>query len=239
MNAGLLDLPSPLLSMLDSWLGFLPAVVRILIWAAVAAALSMELYRLLSPQRRIAELRDEVREAQVTLNNFDGPFEEAWVHIRRMLVLALKRVGLVVPGTLIAALPVLFVLVWAEGRYGGTYPPEGQEVSVSVDGNYQGQWVSSEEPPAARISDDSGAEVATLPLTEPVGTLHKKRWWNVLVANPAGYVPADAPFDNVSIALPRQHFLPFGPDWIRGWQPIFIVSLFVFALGLKTARGIA
>src|SRR5690606_28097841 len=83
---GLFDLPSPLLSWLDGELArFLPTAVLVALWGAAGGLVSMELYRLLSPQQRIAHLREKLAHAQAYLNDFDGPFEEAWRHIRRTL----------------------------------------------------------------------------------------------------------------------------------------------------------
>ena len=55
MTAGLFDLPAPLLEWLDDRLTVIvPPAVSVAIWAAVAAVLSLELYRLVSPQAKIA-----------------------------------------------------------------------------------------------------------------------------------------------------------------------------------------
>src|SRR5690606_10223294 len=115
MSMGLFDLPSPFLSLIDGWLGnFLPAWVRVLLWAALGAFVSMELYRLASPQKRIAGIKAALRQAQERVSGFDGEFEDAWPLIRRMLSLAFRRVALVFPATILASLPLLFVILWLD-----------------------------------------------------------------------------------------------------------------------------
>src|SRR6185436_16008877 len=55
---GLLDLPAPFFDFVDrSLLGALPPLLRLILWAIAGAAISLTLYRLLSPQRRIAQAK--------------------------------------------------------------------------------------------------------------------------------------------------------------------------------------
>src|SRR5690554_6510002 len=107
---GLLDLPAPLFSGLDEWFaGLLTPTGALAVWAALGAFLCMECYRLLSPQRRIAEIKVKLEQTRQRLATFDGEFEEAWPQIRSMLSLAFRRVALVFPATLVASLPLLLV----------------------------------------------------------------------------------------------------------------------------------
>lgn len=236
----LLDLPSPVLTAIDGWLVFLPPVARLVLWGGLGALLSMELYRLLSPQKRIAHIKQKLREVQVRLNDFDGPFEEAWIYIRRLLSLAVGRVLLVFPATLIASLPLLFLLVWADARFGESFPPPGETVSVSVPGDFQGRWIGRDDgaEPVAEVTDTAGNRIAEISFPAPASTVHKWTWWNLLIGNPAGYLPESAPFDRVEVALPRQQFISVGPGWLRGWEPVFLLSTFLFALALKYVRRI-
>lgn len=116
---GLLDLPAPALSAVDGLLSpFLPPVTRLFLWAAVGAVLSMELYRLLSPQSRIAATKQAFDVARRRVSGFDGEFEEVWPDIRRVILLALRRIALVFPATVVASLPLVFVILWLDGHYG-------------------------------------------------------------------------------------------------------------------------
>jgi hypothetical protein len=71
------------------------------------------------------------------------------------------------------------------------------------------------------------------PLSAPVTVLHKTQWWNVLVANPLGYLPPDSPLDRVEIDLPRRELLPFGPWWLRTWEFVFFTTLVAVSLVIK------
>ena len=116
----LLDFPAPVFAALDGGMAaLLPPLMRLALWALLASVVTMELYRLLSPQARIAELKAEFAAKKQALDAFDGDFEEAWPMMRGMLGAAFKRVGIVLPGTLVAAFPLLLLLVWIDSAYAG------------------------------------------------------------------------------------------------------------------------
>jgi hypothetical protein len=66
-----------------------------------------------------------------------------------------------------------------------------------------------------------------------VPVVHKRAWWNLLLANPAGYVPDEALVSRVELALPGRRYLAIGPDWLRGWEAAFLVPLVIASLLLK------
>jgi hypothetical protein len=109
----------PLVGAVDGWMGGLPAFVRLLVWGAATGALSMGLYALLSPQRRLAELKEQVRAVRVQLNGYDGEFAGAMPLLRRQITLSLRHLGLTIGPALVAAAPMLAVLAWAAGRFAG------------------------------------------------------------------------------------------------------------------------
>jgi len=232
---GLLDFPAPFLSWLDDWLtGFLPPLAKLILWAGVGAILSMALYRLLSPQHQIAALKRVLVRAQQRVAEYDGELSGAWPLIGRMLSLAVRRVALVLPATLLASLPLLAFIVWLDGAYGSVFPPPGEPAQIEVRGDYHGEWIEgSGGPPLARVVNGNGEPVVDVPLAAPVSTVHKRRWWNALIGNPAGYLPADAPIDDIRVAMHRQQFLSVGPDWLRGWEAIYFPALILFALTFK------
>jgi hypothetical protein len=238
---GLFDLPSPLLNFLDEHLfGFLPPVVRILIWAAIGALVSMELYRALSPQAKVAELKVSLLHAQQRVSDFDGEFNEAWPLLGNMLSLALQRIVVVLPSTLIASLPLLIMVVWLDGAYGYSFPPAGQAVQVEAPAPFTGKWVGAEsgQKPHAQILDDKGQVVVDAPVKAAVPVLQKWHWWNVLLGNPAGYLASSAPIETLTIDLPEKQIVAAGPAWLRGWAPSFFLAVLLIAMTLKWARQI-
>lgn len=242
MAMGLLDAPAPILAWADRLLGaVLPPTGSLLVWAALGALASMEVYRLLSPQTVLRDVRREMNDARRRLNQFEGEFSVAVPLIRRVLGCSFRQVGLVTPPVLAASVPLLVLIVWLSNAYGYIYPPAGESAALAVpDGTYTARWATDGSPAGHRIEirNDAGETVAVVALDAPATVIHKKRWWNVLVGNPAGYLPADAPVDRISIDLPRRLFMELGPDWMRGWEAPFLSTLLACSLVLKSVRRI-
>lgn len=238
---GLLDLPQPLFNWVDQALGVvLPPAVRLLLWAFLGALLAMEIYRLLSPQQRLTTLKQNFREAQRRLNAYDGPLDEAWPLITRPLVLALQRIGLVLPATLAASLPLLLIILWLDTSYAHRFPESLEAVRVEVHhSNYTGTLrTDASDQPQLLLRNPEDGVFMEVPVTAPIPQLRKRQNWNLLLGNPAGYLPPYAPMEEVTLALPRREILPLGPDWLRGWEPLFFTAMILFALLLKRVRRI-
>jgi hypothetical protein len=163
---GFLDLPAPFFDLVDrSLLGPLPPLARLILWAIVAAIVSLSLYRWLSPQRRIAETKAQAAEARRSLNAHDGDLESALPLMRRSMGLALRQVWLVLPGALVASLPVLALLVWLDGAYGYQFPA-GQAPAIAVEPvAYSGHWQpcrlsAGQRPGRRRFDRASGAPLS-------------------------------------------------------------------------------
>jgi hypothetical protein len=231
MAMGVLDLPAPLFDLVDrNLLGVLPPLARLILWAIAAAILSLEIYRALSPQRRIAETKAAALEARRRLNAHDGDLESAMPLMRRSMALALRHVGLVMPAALLASLPVLALLVWLDGAYGHDFPI-GRAPTIAVEPqSFAAEWRPSGAGGEIELKDRHGAQVGYLMLEQPVTRVEKRHWWNVLIGNPAGYLPAQGPVEGVTIALPERHYLPVGPDWLRSWFAIAFAALLVSSI---------
>ena len=235
---GLLDLPGPLLAWIDGLLSSVPSLLRLLLWGAAAGALSMWLYRAVSPQARIARSKQEQLEARRRLDAFDGELAEAWPLIRRLLRLSLGHVARVSGPAVLASLPVLFLLVWISTAYGHAFPSEPPPVRV-VPEPLQAQWLpGNDQGPRIRVTGAGRKTLAEVPVTAPVPVIEKWHWWNALVGNPAGYLDREGPAERLEIALPRRQFVSAGPRWMRGWEVPFFASLLVVSLWLKRLLAI-
>jgi hypothetical protein len=234
---GLLDLPAPLFGWVDAQLGgVLPPAIRLLLWGAVAGVVSMLLYRVLSPQAAIAHGKRELLGARRALDGHRGSFDEAQPLLRRLLRLALRQVGRTGWPALLASLPVLCLLAWLSSAYGHTFPAPGSAPRLeTVPAALTAEWVQASPP---RIALDAGGERADVALAAPVTLLHKRRWWNVLIGNPAGYLPAATAADLIRIELPRREYVALGPSWLRGWAPLFFTALLATSIALKVGARI-
>jgi hypothetical protein len=237
---GLFDLPAPVLAWLDVRLAAaLPAVWRLVLWSVVAAVLTMALYWWLSPQKRIGEAKRRLAESKGALDRFNGEFKDALPLMRTMLSQALRQVGLVSGPALVAMVPVLCLIAWLSTTYGHNFPETGAAIRVQTFPEAFSATLSPAPATAAAphprllLTDGAGQIVHEQVLDAPVTTLHKRQWWNVLIGNPAGYLPDALSVERIDIALPRNQYLPFGPAWLRGWEAVFFVGLFITALAIK------
>ncbi len=227
---GLFDLPAPLFLWIDDRLGG-PALLRLVIWGAVAGAVSMLLYLLLSPQRAIANGKRELQAAHRALDAHGGSFEQAQPLLRRLLWLALRQVGRTGGPALLASLPVICLLAWLSNSYGYDYPGPDETPGLRTEpAMLVAEWLKGDPP---GVAFDAGERRVAVPLAAPVPLLHKERWWNRLIANPAGYLPDEAAVETIHIALPQRHYLGIGPNWLRGWMAPFFAALLAVSVALK------
>lgn len=257
---GLFDWPAPALAAVDRWLsGFLPASLRILLWSAVGAFLSMLVYRLISPQRRLAALRDETAALRAKLARFEGEFSDMAPLLRRNLALSFRQLGLTFGPAVLAGLPVIFVLAFLSNAFDARLPQPGERVVVGFEPEegrrlpplvFEGGEARSLAPdrfaivwPAEgeriTVRDSTGDVLFVLPPAAPVRTLHPRQWWNALIGNPAGYLPAPTEIAAVTLELPQPRVLPAGPDWLAGWLVPALVVMVVVSLALKFAWRLA
>ena len=95
-------------------------------------------------------------------------------------------------------------------------------------------WVVTWPGPGRRVSLVlAEEEILSLPLVRNIPVIHKHRWWNLLMANPLGYLPDDATIDSISLALPKKQIIGFGPRWMQGWMFSFFTIFLLSSLGFK------
>lgn len=132
-------------------------------------------------------------------------------------------------------------MTWLSTSYGHMLPGGDSQVGVHASPQTaRAVWIPDPYGPAPRVAalDESGRVVEERVVAVPVTTVHKRAWWNVLVGNPLGYLPADGPIDRIDLDLPRSEYLPFGPSWLRGWEFLFIGVMLIGSLTLKAGLRI-
>lgn len=250
---GLFDLPAPIFGAIDGVLATaMMPVMRLLIWGILAGWLSMVVYRLFSDQERIGALKAQQKIQQKHIAEFDGEFTELMPLVRHTLALGFRQLGLALGPALLATVPVLFIVIWVASEFSYQTPAAGSEVFLSVEpASSDIHWSSSTE---VRIHDDGWVinwpskgqsltmrddrqPLLVLPLEHDIPIIHKKRWWNLLMANPLGYLPKDGKTEVIHINLPVTVIIGTGPGWMRGWMfsffMTFLLSSIVFKLLLR------
>ena len=194
---GIFDLPAPLFTWADQVMSsFASPTLRLVLWGLAAAALSMGLYWLLSPQGKLTDVKVRALKARKDLNAFDGEFAEAWPMMRRMLGLSLKQLGITTLPAILASIPVLALIVWLGTAYGYRLPADGGPIGVQttpeVDVLGEVRTPESASPgnaPRLVVTGTDGDVISDISLAAPVPTIHKKQWWNTFFGNPLGYLP--------------------------------------------------
>ena len=96
-----------------------PAIV-VFIAGLVLGAVSMVVYRLLAPQRKIDALKVQVATAQKRLRSYDGSDPKQMMRLTAAAITpALKQFAFVAGPTLAAILPVLLIADWLNRKYAG------------------------------------------------------------------------------------------------------------------------
>lgn len=248
---GLLNLAYPLFDALDRLIGFLPDAARLALWGALSAAAAMALYRRLSGQDRIKALQAEGRGLRQRMMQTDDASEAARL-AGENLKLAMRTLGTVTGPAMLSGLPVILVLAWISASFATSAPPPGSAVALTSEPAgvavtatpaapaSEGAalaWPRPGEPIA--LADGTGTIYAAPAPDPPPWVLHKKRWWNLLLGNPAGYLADSAAADAVYLAVPDREVLGVGPGWMRGWAFTYLVSLLIVSLLIKFTFKIA
>jgi hypothetical protein len=233
---------------------FLPPWSRLIVWGLAAGFASTWLYRAFSQQDRIMEVKAAAGEARAALLAYDGDFDGTLPLISRSLRLSMRHLLLTGGPALAAGLPVLLLFVWLSNAYGYREPAAGTAVTVRIEpadtsvkwdppaesGGREGTWRIAW--PAAgqqfRLRDANGRLLVTLPLRAPIPEVQKFVWWNFLLGNPAGYLPADARVRSVEVAYPAREFLHVGPEWLWGWELVCIIPAIIVSITFRVALGI-
>jgi len=243
---GIFDLPAPLLGWVDAGLGLIaPPTLRLIVWGLIAGVGSMALYWLLSPQEQIAGAKRAAARARQALDAHDGEFADAWPLIRDLLGNALRQLRLVLWPAVVASAPAICLLAWLSSTYGYGFPSPPEAVGIKTSPEQlraelvPPMWSPLAAPAPAGtthrivLADQSGNVVSTIPLAVPITTIDKRHWWNLLIGNPAGYLPDDAGVERIQLDLPAEQYLPFGPLWLRAWYGVFFAALLASSLAIK------
>jgi hypothetical protein len=96
-------------------------LIPLILLASVTGALSMWLYKVCSPQQRLAEVVVRIKETQRQLLAYDGEFAGAQPLILDSLKLSLQRLGMVLFPSAMAAAPVIAMLTRGMGMFEGLH----------------------------------------------------------------------------------------------------------------------
>ena len=249
------DLLSPALSRIDYVLSSglaLDPVWRIAIFAALGSIASMSVFKGLSNPVELAVLKQEISAVQKELARSDLAAGHLKIVILQNLKLTGRQLWLSLWPALVASIPVLFLLAFSSNQFIVETPksdfrvyvtPQDFQVSPSrfewlgVNAQWDARkkaWTFYQLDPGQTASLMLGNEKQLgLPTSVPTSVIHKKRWWNYLIANPAGYLDENANIGLFVFNTPTKIIINWGPGWMRGWVFAFLSFLVLFSVVIK------
>jgi hypothetical protein len=244
---GLFDIPAPLYTAIDSLLDFLPLYPRLLFWACVTGGVSMALYWLCSAQDKVAGAKLRAVAARKQMAAYKGAeFDEMWPLAKESLAASSRHFVVVIVPAILSSLPALTLMIWVSNHFSFRLPTADSAVNLwSIPADSLADLYPAEKPllgytlnwperdTALPVRAVTGETLLTLPLEASVPVIHQRQWWNTLIANPNGYLPADAAVQEVHFDLPKIEYLALGPSWIRGWEFSYFALLVLVSLALK------
>ncbi len=244
MHPGLLDRAAPVLNTIDAFIDqVLPDAPRVVLYGLLASYLGMLIYARLSDQHRLRAVKRMTTRVRAELRNPDIEFSALLRASKRSIALSMRHLWLAFKPSLPAMLPFLLIFPWLSNEFGALPPPPGtalkwcvypataatrvrfDTLQFAADGCVVAPWPKAPVP----ISIDSEI-VALVPWSGSSQVLHAPKWWNELIGNPAGYLPASVGTLQIGFTLPPRSLLPFGPTWLGDWLLLAFVPGFVAGL---------
>jgi len=252
---GFFDLLNPLFSGIETCcLSWIPAWARIALYGLGSGIATMLLYAKFSNQDALAQGKQASKKALSRLRELDpeAEFDVVLATMREAIVEPLKQTKTAAIPALLASLPLVFVLVWLSNSYsyqipsGGSIIPALTEPFVPLqEGNgvhrSEGQTYSLTWPESGQIElkELTGNLIISIPASTHVPLIHKRKWWNTLIGNPAGYIDESAPITSVEFTMPPRQLVEFGPHWFRSWLVFYFAVLMTAAVAIKVKFKIA
>jgi len=226
---GFFDLLTPVLMWVDQLLEHvLPITLRLIFWGLISALLGVWVFKLTCRFERLAAIKQQLADAQQIMIDHDGEFSELMPLAWKTIKLSLNRLRITVLPAMLSVLAVMFVLVFLSNRYDAKEPGSNTAIAFSIAGD-QGSWYWQDPEtgertdalmwPAEgqiRVLTNGTEQVLSAPF-KPVSIIHKKQWWNVLIANPAGYLDEQALIDEVTFEFPAATVPSWMDDYLGGW----------------------
>lgn len=217
---------------------------------ALAGVLSIIIYAKLSPQASIAKMKKKTRTLQREMMNVDLVFADFMRLSKENLKTSLRLFFTVLGPALVSAIPVIFLALWIHTclAYQAPLTPNDLELMTRHENielqllNYnESNEISNNEIQTHNLAAseeivvmaDEKVIYSGTPLSPPTPVIQKRRWWNVLLDNPAGYVVKDAPLDSIRLNISRKQIIKWMPGWASGWEVPFFTFVLLAALGIK------
>jgi hypothetical protein len=246
----LFDLLHPWFSQADQWLAqLLPGVLRIVLWTLLLMWLPPLFYHTLMPRKRVQDWRMDAwfqREIQRTLKHIKTDpsarkQNDGTRHGKKARIYNAKVQMLHLPLFLLSLFFAFSLLLWLPKQFAWQLPQAGQWVNVqpvpvqirqpALQWQPQAAGIWSEKLQAwvlqwpqggqsLRMLNPQGQEVFRLQANIAGAHIEKQHWWHWFSSDTAAYLSPASRFERIDIELREQHYLSWGPLWLRQWWAI-------------------
>lgn len=223
-------------------------VVIILFWALVLSVISMLIYKLTSPQKRLRILKEEQKEIQQLMKDDEVMEEQAISLAGKLLKVSFRRVCLTCLPAVLSGIPILLMWGFLSYNFDRETPQAGDVISMNISPAVEGVYVNNQflapdnkgeiavnwpSEGNLMMGDRQGHEIFDVNRSKPEYFINKWKWWNVIIPSPYGYIGKNANVDMIWINLPMKEYLTFGPWWLRSWFVVFVLGMITFSLLIK------
>ena len=243
------------LNVVDGWLApYLSDLVRIGLYGAVSGFLALLIYVLLSNQSKLKKLKGEVKVLRNQMRVATLNYREMMQLSKKNVLVSLRLLGQTLKPCVLSSLPVILFMTWLSNYFSYTLPINGKTINVSIVPNTalvvvepskiakqlgNGKYaVDIEAGERMWFSVDGKTVYEGIITDHPVPTIHKKRWWNSIIGNDAGYIRSNVPVDEIIFDLPRKQLIEGAPAWLSTWEFPFFLLLFVTSITTKVMFSI-
>lgn len=227
--------------------GVAPTWLILIVWGSVCGCLTMGLYGLVSPQRRLSDIDDQLA-AVISAAREATVYADVVSASTKRVRLALARLIFVLLPALLAAAPVIVSTLWLESHLSVVEPAPGTAVKVDFEPVHDRlQWRVSQRDSTLHsgstiawpqpgqqglITDREGELQVPVPFASGYRFV-TRHWWSALLPGVAGYINGDANVAEIRFDLPPTDVTASRMAFLRRWYIWFFVPLGVAALSLK------
>ena len=252
---GFFDILNPVFTGIETYLlSWIPAWARVALYGLGSGIVTMLLYAKVSNQDALTQGKSTSKEALSALRKLDpeAEFDVVLATMRKAIAAPLRQAKNAAIPALWASLPLIFVLVWLDNSYSYQAPPVGSSIQALTEPfvplqesdsvhRTEGQTYSLTWPESGQIELKrlTGDLIIFIPSSTHVPLIHKRKWWNILIGNPAGYLDESAPISSVEFTNTPRELIGFGPHWLRSWLVFYFAVLMAAAVAIKVKFKIA
>ena len=214
---GVLD---PIWALLDSILSFVPPLGRVMIWGCLAGVASILLYKIVSPQKRLAILKDESDSLKRKIKGLAADDPAYKTVAATAIKVSLRRLYLSLVPAVISSLPVLFLVVYLDTEYGLSQPIPGEPVALLSDdadvefrvdrgqrfsSGWVFDWPSAGE--VVTVNDTTGEQILRIDRHSKPGIASKVGAMSLLFGAPAGQLAKQGTIERLVLQTPPRDLL--------------------------------